>query len=274
MKRTYISCLTLTALLLLSLAGCQLASTGEGDTAQQVGYYLTAASVEDRADETGRIYAQVTGTGPDTVYTFPGLDGVPFYGIPVGEGEDAALVTDHSSAIRDRSLRYEDDPEAFYLEGTLYLSTEVGEYHSYPNPIYQDSQGQVYLTPASGPSAQMDQAGTVLTIENSSTTAGKGAQPTTTDLRLNITAKDPADTVVWCQMSRDHTLLLQMTAAPDQVPVTLVTEPGTDYLLLETYRQGQLLERTLVQRGEETLATDLLQPGGWFDASHTAIQWK
>lgn len=277
MKRTFLFLLTLLALI-LTVSGCQLA-VGDSTIEQMVGFYITTTSLEDYADENGRIYAEASGSGQETTYDFPGLDGVPFYEIPFGDGEDEAMLSDGSSAIQDRYLNFgiTEEEETTSLEGTLYLSTELGQCILYRNPIYQDNEGNVYLIPEIGPSARMDLEGSTLSVTDSGTTTktrnGKSIQQTF-QILLHVTAQIPADQVVWCQMSADNREITRTAYAIDQVPETLRPETETEFLIVETYQQGELTNRSLVKKTDTAITTLQSQPSGWFDGIYTDILWE
>lgn len=277
MKRTFLFPLTLLALL-LTVSGCQLA-VGGSTIEQMVGFYITTTSLEDYADENGRIYAEASGSGQETTYDFPGLDGVPFYEIPFGDGEDEAMLSDGSSAIQDRYLNFgiTKEEETTSLEGTLYLSTELGQCILYRNPIYQDNEGNVYLIPEMGPSARMDLEGATLNIIDSETTPttrdGRAIQQTF-EIQLHIIAKTPTDQVVWCQMSADNREITRTAYATDQVPETLRPEEETEFLIVETYQQGELTDRALVKKTDRSITTFQSQASYWFDGIYTDILWK
>ena len=277
MKRTFLFLFPLIALL-LTASGCQLAA-GDSTGEQMVGFYITTAPLEDDAGESGRIYAEASGSGQETTYDFPGLDGVPFYEIPFGDGEDEAMLSDGSSAIQDRHLNFgiTEEGETVSLEGTLYLSTALGQCTLYRNPIYQDEEGNVYLIPEMGPSTRMDLEGSTLSVTDSETTTktrdGKSIQQTF-QIQLHVTAKTPADQVVWCQMSAGNREITRTAYAIDQVPETLCPERETEFLIVETYRQGELTDRALVKKTDTAITTLQIQPSGWFDGVYTEILWE
>lgn len=278
MKQNFYFLMILTTIL-CTISGCQLAATGSSGEGELVGYYITATSISDRADENGKIYAEAAENGKETTYTFPGIDGVPFCNLSAGNGTIASVSSPHDTAVQEKHIIWSLDgkKENVNLEGTIYISTEIGYYTCHKNPMYQDGKGALYLVPAEGPSAQMDREGTVLTITDSATTtetqSGKAFEKVV-HVQLHIVAKAPSDHVVWSQMSADNRQLSRVEYSADQVPETLTPDADTDFLIVEAYQQGQLAGRTLYQRADSTISTFQLQPGGWFDALYTGILWK
>ena len=278
MKRNLFFFLILTTML-FTISGCQLATAGSSGEGQLVGYYITAASIVDRADEDGKIYAEAAENGKEVTYTFPGIDGVPFCNLSTGDATIASVPSPHDTAVQEKHITWSLDgkKENVNLEGTFYISTALGYYTCHKNPMYQDGEGTLYLVPAEGPSAQMDREGTVLTTTDSATTTetqSKKATEKAVHVQLHIVAKAPSDHVVWCQMSADNRQLSRVEYSADQVPETLTPEADTDFLIVETYHQGQLAGRTLYQRADAAISTFQLQSGGWFDALYTEILWK
>ena len=185
MKTKRILSTLLTALLTLSLSGCQFAQkdTGEGSaTAHIIGVFITTEYLDlfdaeaylsdqfvgtsirdvnfsensDRYD--GRLYATLVPItdlhGPESKttyfqYQFIGLKGISFFAANHPESVEMSvfLSSNYDSAISDihTSIFVTDAGERVELEGTLNLAMTLTNKEIFINPVYQTQDGSVYV---------------------------------------------------------------------------------------------------------------------------------
>ena len=186
MKRNLFAAL-ITAGLLLSLTGCQLAKVESGSQDRLVGAFITTeyldlmdmeAYLNDHLDDVKkggeilvdgdtrayeeRIYGVNQSDDPEHPdYTFPGLEGIAIYYIPVDAGEESYWT---SSTAEEAQLytafNLSNDMDEIVVTADLYVSADGGLHSFYANPIYQTAEGELYLISGTGISGEMSADGT------------------------------------------------------------------------------------------------------------------
>lgn len=308
-------------LVVLSLTGCQLAQEGgeisESGNNQLVGVLITTeyldlfdfeAYFNDNAGELlngnttidpaearayeGRLYAVAEPTEKDgeVNYQFPGVEGIPFYYIPVvtdmaepaeGEEYDWAWTPGESTAIQDQyaALSVKDDAEEISLEGTLYISSQSKNHRFYGNPIYRTPEGELYATAGSGISSDWQDGGSMSqTLEETYTlTLGEKQTQEHFKVTFTITSVDPVENIVLLQMDENNRVLSRQEFQPGQVPESLTPEQKTSYILVESHHRNQkgvsTIDRDLYDREDEILTTYQEQEEGYFTRLDTQLAW-
>jgi len=239
------------AVVLLGLAGCQLAVPGQdsGDPDQFIGVYITREPV-DLSASGGRLYA--TAFTPDPrfygPYTFVGLGGA-VGGIVcthIPERYGFALYDSAAQDITITDIRYDDgfasDDPVCTVSGTLHLpvspdGTDSGQV--YFNPVYQSADGRLYLMAGTESMRFMGPVGGFMTWNSTATyaytfTGRVRTDQTRVSLKLELTVVP--EYVVLLQMSADNSVLSRVQYAADAMPETLDTVPGTTYIVVESHR--------------------------------------
>ena len=181
--------LLLLALITGFFAGCQLAKeeSGENGEDRMIGVLITTAYLEPfdfvetgdgndfvqecgeqmvgESAQEGRLYAALwtkTLTDEETgkafttrEYVFEEVDGIAYFAanVPATEEEEGFLGTSTDDAISEgRFDVFEGDEEQrITLEGTIYLSADMGAGRTYYiNPVFQSEEGSVYATAGDG----------------------------------------------------------------------------------------------------------------------------
>ncbi len=293
----------------LALSGCQLArkdaQTGGGDrlagvlvTTEYLDLFDMDRYLNDHAKQImksgtvtvegntgqyeGRLYGEPEGDG----YVFEGAPGIVLLELtrtgPEGEWyqefHSGEGFTDVHSAVSTAG-----DGETVSLEATVYVEAEKKkEYPVYHiNPVYQTSDGKVYVTTGQGVSAHWDgEEGIKLSqsmSETVTTTKNGKAQKETMSLNISIISMNTPEKIRILQMDEESRLILREEYTPGRLPAHLTPSPQTAYLILETDKtdsQGTpYTTRTLFTPENETLQAFYLTPNGICAPQEVPINW-
>ena len=147
-----------------------------------------------------------------------------------------------------------DNGEERELSGTLYLLPQKDkEQVYYVNPVYQTSDGEIYVMTGNGYSTgnsneEGDTMSATLSAENT-VTEGKTSKTDQCTVTVKFAIQyRPVRTILY-QMDASNKVLKQAAYNPSAVPEILETEPGTAYIMIENRKEtpdGKLIsERTI-----------------------------
>lgn len=201
--------------------------------------------------ETGRLYAENTGTG----WYFPDVDGDGIFCVSESAREDALYPDDTHVAVNYGAIRPEshvsvaDDALNVTLSGEVYVA--VGEYFVYYcNPVYQLSDGRIYLTAGQGIASDTQYAGeqmsTTLACDITTTINGEKTQYTC-EAKLTVTTLGAPKKLIVTHMSADDSVLAVEEFSTDVLPERITPTEGAAYLI------GELQSID----GDGTLLTDI-----------------
>ena len=237
----------------LSVGGCQLAKDEENGqqgsviTDDLIGVYVTLGSVntidwmtsQSEYADNEKIYAtkaeeQVDGTEYTTrVYSFEGIEGIPFFNIYVTDseyGDYTSIMCNEAIFDSHQELKVEDELVYTTLEASVYLSDEE---IVYLNPVYQEDDGDVYMLPEGVGNHISGNATTACYISEENSTEG-GVKATITfsvvgtPEKTSFVAMGNEDEVVWSQVY-----------VPGEAPEELKLPEGTQYLIVKTEFAGE-----------------------------------
>ncbi len=308
-KRITLGCALLLA---LSLCGCQLAreDTAAAQNDRLIGAYITkehldlfdmegyfndhASSffkggeviIEDQKQYQGRLYATLQLISPETgersetgEYVFEDLDGVAFFvpqrtmpdgGSYIGATTDNAVCGVHL-AVGDNSTS---------ITGTLYV--EPGTFAvAYVNPVYQSSDGQVYVTMGSGVSfSGVEGEGMAFTQtmdEKNTITENGQTQEQSFKIAVTVEVKNKITGVDIVQMDAGHNRLAVAHYAPGDLPEIVAAEPAAAYIVVETQSisaEGKTVDREVFGREDESFTGYHAREDGIFEPVFVQLQWK
>jgi len=253
------------AVVLLGLAGCQLAVPGQGsaDADQFAGVFVTRQPVDLSASD-GRFYAtRVASPFGGSRLVFSGLSG-SIGGIAcVADAEALHCFTPmddipgFNSPVADFSPGFERDANTLRgsvvtVSGTMYVPfTAAGSDGGwlYFNPVYWTADGRMYLTAGEKYSATFTSPGSM--TWNSKPTYGQTLDGwVRTDwVRASLTVEPTVvpDYLVIKDFAADNTLLSQQQYAADEVPSDLISvAAGTGYVVVESHAASTAGQPTMV----------------------------
>lgn len=208
-------------------------------------------SPENAARYAGRLYAEETENG----YDF-GVEGMGWFcvqseidGVPSSSSYNIGPVScGLSTSVTDEGVSNE-------YTGTVYV--QAGGFRQfYVNPVYQDSEGRVYLMAGSGISTEMTEGMSMSQTLSSRFTETVDGSKRQYSMSAEVTFKGaslPAGYSV-LHMARDGQLLQRDAYTPETLPNTIEACEGAEYLIIETVPSGadgeESISREIVNQGE------------------------
>lgn len=295
-------------LICMMLTGCQLAieeTGGEGMlsrdrlagvvvTTEHLDLFDMEAYLEDNLNDVlkgqeadtsayqGRIYAQerveesTTEDGvpcTTTYYNFDFMDGIQLlcYEVQIlledGTVHSQFATCSTSEGIFDARLG------GVLNEGTIYVPKGSGEVCFFMNPVYQDSEGRLYLVSGTGISTNelMGSMSKTITEERTETIDG---EVTTVKREFKITAEgvDVPDKVAVVQMSGDNAVLDRQEYTLENLPDTFTPVEGCTYILVEEYA-GDEMKRTIIEPDTKHITIFVRSDKIYCTAAGTEILW-
>ena len=205
-------------------------------------------SFEDMEKYGGRLYAEKTDEG----YDF-GIEGMGAFCV---QGEQDGVPYSASYNIGPMSLNIHttvtDEGTNWDYSGTVYIHCG-GLEAIYTNPVYQDSEGRVYLTAGSGISSEIVDGSSMSQAMSSEYTTTSEGKTQTYSMCVEITymgAELPRSYQV-LHMSKDSELIQADDYTPETLPEEIRPCEGAEYLIIETQNTDKVT-RQIVSRAEDS----------------------
>ena len=245
----------------------------------------------------GRIYAELvtktvvndeTGEAVEQEdFVFEGIEGAGYYAATI------PATADHESyygVMNDGDLTSEitsninvgDEGIATTMEGTFYVSPG-SETTFYFNPVYQGSDGRVYLVSGGGgflvSDAVYDEGALYTeTMDEVYTTAENGKVRTDSiSIKTSIACIFAPENFTVIEMDRESEPLSRKEYKPGALPEALAPGAGTDYLIVEAYKQGpggeNITRRDLYGKDDSVIETFSARADRVCIKHETQIKW-
>ena len=205
-------------------------------------------SPEDMEKYGGRLYAEKSDEG----YDF-GIEGMGAFCV---QGEQDGVPYSASYNIGPMSLNLHstvtDEGTNWDYSATVYIHCG-GLEAFYTNPVFQDSEGRVYLTAGTGISSEIVDGSSMSQAMSSEYTISAEGETQTYSMRVEVTfmgAELPKSYRV-LHMSKDSELLQAEDYTPETLPEELRPCEGAEYLIIETLNQDNVA-RQVVSRDEDS----------------------
>ena len=298
------------------LTGCQLAKA-DGDAAENarlVGVFLTTEYLdlfdfesyfEDNISKAlnggevpmadterygGRVYAELVEkpyTSEETGethsiwdYVFTELDGIPFFKAEVTDPNGLNFIgTFTDGTISD--MHFATGNENTTLEGTLYVMPN-GFNAVYVNPVYQSSDGRVFVTSGngistSGNSSEGAMMSTTLTETHSKNENGEETSEYF-EVTLHVSVKNRPESIRIIQMDAQSAVADREEYHPDSLPGQIKVHPETEYIILETQAASPngetTFSRVLIDDAESYITAYAARPDGIIAPRGIELIWE
>jgi len=304
--------------ILISLSGVTLAREGPGqDEARLIGVFVTtehldlptqtgpiSVPIRGRVDfaellRPGRLYAQWC--EETLTFTFPGIEGIPFF-VAISPTKDSAqLNTAASSSFDDRPrdgtfithggngivsrgahMGFGDNSVSIDIEGTIY-AVPGSVTTVFMNQVFQTSDGQVFLESGSafsfhGTVSEGDVFSTTLT--ETKTTAENGIETSySMSVAVNHSAMFPPENIVLLQMNEHSEIIMRTALTPDEMEQEFHLEPQTEYVIVEIHRtiptqsHGNPILREIIGQEDQGMTTFYVRSDGIIEKGWMTIVW-
>lgn len=244
----------------------------------------------------GRLYATLVDrtltneeTGAATTareYMFRDIEGVSFFTatVPATKDNESYTGTSSDAAISGvhTTLDYKDNEETIGMEGTVYLSTRHLGGVWYINPVYQSTDGSVYVTGGNGlmhsgdSDAEGVQWSTTLKETVTITENGK-AKSASTSVKLSLSTMHPPEQIAVIQMGEGYNWLESAEYAPIEVPSKFTPREDTQFVVVEIKRHdlhGNLsVSRVLYGKNDNSMETFYCREDGVCVKQYTSVKW-
>lgn len=309
------------AFMVLPLCGCSLAVSDAGDDTRGdrlIGAFITRDFLDlfdmdqylsDHASSLangqeieltydsryeGKLYAKIDkskGNNPaDWEISFGNLEGIQmFTPLWTPENEEPYWGTVCTEGVCDLDINYNesDNSEEHSISGTIYIVSGKmdGNAVYYANPVYQTADGKIYTTRGhgfsrSGESGEGEEFSSTISGETTISENGKiKTEKSSVTVRYAVMNKPVM--ITFLQMDQEHQIIKEEQYRPEEVPEQLAAEKGTEYILVETEKEG-LSGKKIVSREEYDYSSDedvwlstfCVRDGGIVVKQETRVFWN
>lgn len=230
-----------------------------------------------------RIYAVREGKEEDGVssnyYVFEGLEGYPFFTPTITEGIETyttICMENGISEIKQDIKSVDDSILELTLTGTMYVASDLDYVSFFLNPVYQDVEGNVYLTAGTGLSTNgLRVGGSMSQNYNEEVTVTTNGESTTKRCYVEVTYEgvNRPEEITVLQMSADHLVLSRETYTPGKLPKEITPLEDTEYFLVETRHAGGT-DREIFGRDQVQIKSYVAVENGICENVLTKILWN
>lgn len=244
----------------------------------------------------GRLYATTSvpipengtareGTGPSD-FVFEGVDGIRYFVVskPATEtmGSYSTGISDPGIGDGHISINGTDDDESVVMEGTIYISpTALGRTY-YFNPVYQDTEGNVYATSGSGCSHSGDTAEGMSfsqSYKESHTETDNGKETTSeSSITITVSVKNTPEKLIILQIGADYSVITRDEFDTRVIPESITPQSGAAFIIAETQSTGadgkMQVTRDMYGRDDEYIRSYHDRGDGILLAQDTKLNWQ
>lgn len=306
--------------ILLAAGGCRLAkenSAPEGED-RLIGVFITTEHLDlfnvegyindhfnggltggemtidgDNSRYNERLYATVTAPGGASDermepgdYVFEGVEGIRYFivSMPGTETTDSYFASIGDEGISDghTDIKVGDEGESLILEGTIYVAPDIGGHAFFVNPVYQDENGEIYVTSGTGSSSSGIQTeGTSFSQNLEASYINTENGKTMTDaisITVTVSIKNVPEKLVILQMDANHNVMARDEYDPGAVPKSMTPHEDVSYIILESYNvdaDGNIqVKRDLCGKDEAYLRSYHSREDGIIIGQDTKLNWQ
>ncbi len=226
------------------------------------------------------------GTDTSVRYKFGDLEGMGYY-YPVSyeteEGKNYVTIeSDPGICDGHNYINCTDTEEQIRFEGTIYVCpNEEDIVGVYCNPVYQCPDGSVYLVPGQGMSFSGGGEGASMShkLEDKVTHKENGEEKTyVNSVEIKVeTVYEPTQILV-LQMDAFGNKLASQVYEPGKLPEEIKPLEGTEYFIVETYKQDavgeNIVSREMIGRDETFFRTLYVGDKRFCEQTWTDVQWE
>lgn len=206
-------------------------------------------------------------------YAFPELDGTILAVYQMDDGEGAYRSSDAGEGFCNVSVQFLETENV--ISGTLWQALDSGEVCYYLNPVFQTSDGQVYLTAGSGIQTNSDLGGRMTGTLSETYTVTENGQTREESFRAEVTVDfvRPADRVTILQMNEAHQEIGRDVFPAENLPEQYTPDGEAAYLLVEVCSGTEIL-RQLCQPEDDRFSVFVPLDARLCTEHFTAVNWQ
>jgi len=247
-------------------------------------------NIENSERYNGRIYAELREvpltneeTGAPSVtweYEFPDLDGIDFFAAEITPPNGDTFYAMHGGdAVSDARYAVGDADSA--IEGTIHFAPN-DDLVFYVNPVYQDSDGRVYVTTGSGMTSSgsnWEGATFSMTLEEQQTAAENGEETAESfKLTVHFAVRNPPQSVGIIQMDARNEIVARDDYDTNELPERIEPEGDAEYIIAETRVTapdgGAVVTREIFDAGDDYITAYVGREDGIVEARLIELLWK
>lgn len=234
--------------------------------------------------ETGHTDGETQEIGGRKEYVFEGVNGICYFVPQITDQFGTYWSSSGDETISDGHIHFNstDDGESIDIEGTIYVSTSEYAGKFFFNPVYQTVAGEVYAV--SGNGIFVDDNGTAgMSMsheikEEQSSMIGDLTMSSGSHIKITISYMDEPVKVSILQFDNGNNLLSRMDCDPNKLPNILQTQPGAQYIIVETTTSSQEqtanITRDIYQTEDETFFAFSCREDGICVKQWCEIHWS
>ena len=212
---------------------------------------------------------------------FPGVEGVVCF-LPTSEkGEEGnywkTWNSDPAVHIKHNAVSVSDAEDEVRVEAEVYIPSGTGERYFSCHPIRETGDGRVYLDPSGNSyGTHADEVGEAIGLtlsEDESVTIGGETKSQKRSVCVNVKVVAPVERLRVLQMDGESRVLERMDFLPGEAPERLTPAAGTAYLILESFRTDDTVDRELLSPKDETMQSYCQREDGYFILQDTELLW-
>jgi len=219
-------------------------------------------------------------------YRFMDLEGIGYYSPVCYETEEGnsyvAIESDSGICDAKSHITGTDAGDMIELEGTIYVCPQEEDVVGvYCNPVYQCPDGSVYLVPGQGMSFSGDVEGASMShkLEDKVTVKEKGEEKTyVNSVEMHVKTTYAPEKIIVMQMDTFGNKLDSQTYKPEKLPEEIKPLEGTEYFIVETYKQDavgeNIVSREMIGKDETFFRTLYVGDKRFCEQTWTNIQWE
>jgi len=218
-------------------------------------------------------------------FIFDGIDGISFFAptIHATEERDSYIASMSDEAISGGFvyIHMGDDESRRTMEGTIYVSPSESLTAYYINPVFQSSDGSVYMTSGSGISFSGDGVGVTMSQTMSAVYTVTEHGRTTTEsfsITISVSTMHAPEIIIIMQMDADNAPVLRTEYEPDAMPEVITLEADTAFVIVESHSNSGIdnisIHREIYGRDSDGIETFYDRDDGILVKRWTAIAWE
>lgn len=230
-----------------------------------------------------RLYASNTPGEHHSEVAFEGVNGISIFCAYIETDGEGYWTSSGDEGYADGywHLTDADELQRVEMEGTVYSSTLSGWKCFYVNPMYQTSDGRIYVIPGSGNSFGGDvtcgMSSSQMLTESKTTVVNGEKKTVEAEIKVTFTFMDPPASVTVMQFNEENQVIAQDDFDVDSIPTEISPLKAAQYIIIETVGTAsdgsETIKRQLIQHEDDCAEAFSIREDGICVQRGIAINW-